>query len=296
VTIRDEEALPRPGRPPIESLLRLLDLEVLDRDLFLGHPGRGEGRLFGGLVAAQSVVAAGRTVERGSIHSLHAYFLRPGRHEIPIRFVVDRIRDGRTFTTRRVVAHQSGEAIFNLAASFARPEDGISHQMVEMPEVPDPEECEDWEKVRSRLFRTEERLHTQAVELRMCDPDDFTPRMRASGTRRMWIRPSGPLPDDPLVHAAVMAYTSDRALLSTAGRPHGLVPGQMQGASLDHAMHWHRPPRFDDWLLYDAESPVAHSARGLIYGAMYRRDGARVASVVQEGLIRIPRSVGAEEA
>ncbi|MGH0033964.1 MAG: acyl-CoA thioesterase [Myxococcota bacterium] len=286
----------RGERRPIEGLLKLLELEPLDRDLFLGDPGPGEGRLFGGLVAAQSVMAAGLTVESGDVHSIHAYFLRPGRHDLPIRFVVDRIRNGRTFTTRRVVAHQSGEAIFSLEASFARPEEGIAHQMVEMPDAPDPEACEDWEKVRSRLFKTAGRLHGSAVEVRMCDPDDFTPKMRASNERRMWMRPSGAMPDDTLVHSAVMAYASDRALLSTAGRPHGLVPGQMRGSSLDHAMHWHRRPHFDDWLLYAADSPVAHSARGLIYGAMYRRDGTRVASVVQEGLIRVPREVGAEEA
>jgi acyl-CoA thioesterase-2 len=283
------------GRRPVDGLLKLLELEPLDRDLFLGDPGPGEGRLFGGLVAAQSVMAAGLTVNEGDVHSIHAYFLRPGRHDLPIRFVVDRIRDGRTFTTRRVVAHQSGEAIFSLEASFARPEDGIAHQMVEMPAAPDPEACEDWEKVRSRLFETALRFHTSAVEVRMCDPDDFTARMKATNERQMWMRPNGVMPDDTLIHSAVMAYASDRTLLSTAGRPHGMVPGQMIGSSLDHAMHWHRRPRFDDWLLYAAQSPVAHSARGLIYGAMYTRDGTRVASVVQEGLIRIPRKVGAEE-
>ncbi len=284
------------SRRPIDSLLRLLELDPLDRDLFLGDPGPGEGRLFGGLVAAQSVMAAALTVESGDVHSLHAYFLRPGRHDTPIRFVVDRIRDGRTFTTRRVVAHQAGEAIFSLEASFARPEEGIEHQMAEMPDAPDPDECEDWEKVRARLFKTGPRFHGNAVEVRMCDPDDFTPNMRSHGKRRMWMRPAGPMPEDARLHAAVMTYASDRTLLSTAGRPHGLVPGQMRGASLDHAVHWHRVPRFDDWLLYAADSPVAHSARGLIYGAMYDRTGVRVASVVQEGLIRIPREVGAEEA
>jgi acyl-CoA thioesterase-2 len=273
----------------IDRLLRCLELEPLDRDHFLGNPGPGEGRLFGGMVAGQSVVAAGLTVERGLLHSLHAYFLRPGGHDSPIRFVVDRIRDGRTFTTRRVVAHQGGEAIFNLAASFAIPEEGISHQD-EMPEAPPPEECEDWEAARARALNMPWRSHSQAVELRMCDPGDFEPEKGAPATRKMWMRPRGAMPDDPLQHAAVLAYASDRSLLSTAGRPHGLVPGQMKGASLDHSMWLHRPPRFDDWILYVAESPVAHAARGLIHGAMYSRDGVRVASVAQEGLIRIPRA------
>jgi acyl-CoA thioesterase-2 len=283
-------------RRPLDGLLKLLQLEPLDRDLFLGNPGPGEGRLFGGLVAAQSVMAAGLTVAEGDIHAIHAFFLRPGRHDVPIRFVVDRIRDGRTFTTRRVVAHQGGEAIFSLEASFARPERGIEHQMVAMPEVPAPETCEDWEKVRARLFGAAARLHASAVEVRMCDPDDFTSRMTKSYERQMWMRPNGTMPDDTLIHSAVMAYASDRTLLSTAARPHGMVPGQMRGASLDHAMHWHCKPHFDDWILYAAESPVARSARGLIHGAMYARDGTLVASVVQEGLIRVPREVGAEEA
>jgi len=282
-------------RAPTLRLFELLELEALDRDLFLGSPGHGEGRLFGGLVAAQSVMAAGLTVADGHLHSLHAYFLRPGRHDAPIRFVVDRIRDGRTFTTRRVVAHQAGEAIFNMAASFTKPEDGIEHQD-EMPEAPPPEECEDWEKTRARVLKMPVRWHASPVEVRMCDPDDFTPRMARVTTRLMWMRPSGPVPDDPLRQAALLAYASDRTLLSTAARPHGLVPGQLRAASLDHAMHLHHVPRFDDWILYAASSPVAHAARGLIHGAMYRRDGVRIASVVQEGLIRVPRVLGEEEA
>jgi len=270
---------------PVERLLSLLELDPLDRDLFLAQPGPGEGRLFGGLVAAQSVVAAGRTVEGRFLHSLHAYFLRPGRHDVPLRFVVDRIRDGRTFATRRVVAHQAGEAIFNLAASFCTPEDGISHQD-DMPEAPPPEACEEWEQARARLLKLPVRWHGGAVELRMCDPDDFRPGVRSPASRLLWMRPRGPMPEDPLLHAALLTYASDRTLLSTAGKPHGLVPGRMRAASLDHAMHLHHPPRFDDWLLYAAESPVAHAARGLIQGAMYRRDGTRIASVLQEGLLR----------
>jgi acyl-CoA thioesterase-2 len=277
------------ARDPLAGLLRRLDLEPLDRDLYLGGTGGGQGRLFGGLVAAQSVVAAGRTVAEGALHSLHAYFLRPGRHRVPIRFVVDRIRDGRTFTTRRVVAHQGGEAIFNLAASFARPESGISHQDA-MPDAPAPDGLEDWEDVRARtLGSPAQRRPDGPVEIRVCDPDDPDPAVKQTPYKRIWMRPRGPLPEDPLVHAAVLVYASDRTLLSTAARPHGLSWGRRRAASLDHAVWIHRPLRFDDWLLYVSESPVAFAARGLVLGAIYQRDGVRAASVAQEGLIRIPR-------
>jgi acyl-CoA thioesterase-2 len=273
---------------PIDKLLNLLALERMDRDLFLGDPGGGTGRLFGGLVAAQSVVAAGLTAKEGTLHSLHAYFLRPGRHDSPLRFVVDAIRDGRTFTTRRVVALQAGEAIFNLSASFAKPEEGISHQD-EMPDADGPEGLEDWELRRARHMNTPVRWRNDAIELRMCDPDDFAEGRNMLAERKLWMRPRGPLPNDPLIHAALLVYASDRTLLSTAGRPHGLLPGTMRAASLDHAFWLHHPPRFDDWILYVTNSPVAHAARGLIHGAMYSREGVRVASVTQEGLIRLPR-------
>ena len=274
--------------PILAALLQRLDLEPLDRDLFVGSSGRGEGRLFGGMVAAQSVIAAGRTVEHGCLHSLHAYFLRPGRHQAPIRFLVDRIRDGRTFTTRRVVAHQGGEAIFNLSASFAEPEDGISHQDAAMPETPEPGALPDWEDERVRLLGPGTPRRESPIEAHVVDPDepDGTPQ---EPHKRMWMRPRGPLPDDPLLHTALLVYASDRALLSTAARPHGLPWGKRRGASLDHALWLHRAPRFDDWLLYVMESPVAHSGRGLCLGAMYTRNGVRVASVVQEALIRAPR-------
>jgi acyl-CoA thioesterase-2 len=275
---------------PLARLLGQLDLRPLDRDLFLAEPIPGTGRLFGGLVAAQSVVAAGRTVAEGALHSLHAYFLRPGAHEVPIRFVVDRIRDGRTFSTRRVIALQSGEAIFNLSASFAKPEEGIAHQESCMPEAPDPEELPDWEELRAKaLGDASARRADGAVEIRACDPRDVDLREKLPGRKLIWLRPVGSLPEDPLVHAAVLVYASDRTLLSTAARPHALPWGKRRSASLDHAMWLHHVPRFDDWLLYASESPVAQSARGLILGAMYRRDGVRIASVAQEGLIRIVR-------
>lgn len=277
-----------PESSPLDRLLALLQLEQLDRDLFLGESPSGEGRLFGGLVAAQAVHAAGRTVGSGLVHSLHAYFLRPGRHGSPIRFVVHRIRDGRTFTTRRVVAHQGGEAIFNLSASFARPEEGISHQDP-MPEAPPPEGLPDWEELRAELLGdAEARRGDGPVEVRLCDPPSPSGEAQAAA-QRVWMRPAGAMPEDPLAHAAVLVYASDRTLLSTAARPHGISWKRRVVASLDHAVWIHRPPRFDDWVLYACSSPAAHAARGLVMGALYDRRGDRIASVAQEGLIRVAR-------
>jgi acyl-CoA thioesterase-2 len=273
--------------PALTRLLKQLDLERLDRDLFLGDPGEGEWRLFGGLVAAQSVMAAYRTVEEGALHSLHAYFLRPGKHNVPIRYVVYRIRDGRSFTTRDVVAYQSGEAIFNLSSSFVKPEEGITHQEA-MPDVPGPDGLPQWEFVRpdkpEEAAMMKRMTRFDAIEMRSVDrydaPAGPTPR------RRVWTRVRGTLPEDPAVHAAMITYASDRGLIATARFSHGIQRDMRASASLDHALWFHRPPRFDDWLLFTSESPVAHAARALILGQMYRLDGTRVASVVQEGLIR----------
>jgi len=274
----------------LETLLENLRLDRLDRDLFLGDPGPGSGRLFGGHVAAQSVMAAGMTLaaDAGAIHSLHAYFLKGGSHEMPIRFVVDRIRDGRTFSTRHVVAYQGGEAIFDLSASFARSEDGVEHQGT-MPDAPGPEGLATHEEIRGEILEdSERRRRVTPIEIKVCDPD--IPGEVQPPFKRMWIRPAGDLPDDPLVHAAVLVYASDRTLLSTAARPHGLAWGKRMSASLDHAVWFHSPPRFDGWVLYFAESPVARAARGLIHGSMWDRQGVRIASVTQEGLIRRPRA------
>lgn len=270
-----------------QRYLDRLVLEPLDSDLFLADPGKGEGRLFGGLVAAQCVIAAGRTVAEGrTLHSLHGYFLRPGRHDVPIRFVVDRIRDGKSFTTRRVKAHQAGEAIFNLSASFAVPEEGISHQDA-MPEAPGPEGLQDWEDLRAEEIKgLPAGFFDSAVEVRVCNPADGPSEAR----QQTWIRVRGKLPDDPLLHMAMLVYASDRSLLSTAARPHDIPWGERMGASLDHAVWIHRPVHLDDWMLYASESPVAHSARGLIFGGIYQRDGTRIASVAQEALIRRRRT------
>jgi len=273
---------------PLEVLLGCLDLEAQGADLFLGDPGPGEGRLFGGMVAAQSVIAAGRTVARERrLHSLHAYFLRPGRHGVPLRFVVDRIRDGRTFTTRRVVAHQAGEAIFNLDASFALPEQGIAHQDP-MPAAPPPESLPDWEEVRAQMLRDPTLVGTRSpIEVRMCDP--LTPDP-SPARQRNWMRVRGTLPEDPLLHTAMLVYATDRSLLSTAARPHGIPWRERRGSSLDHAVWIHEPVRLEGWLLYTSESPVARSGRGMIFGAIHRPDGRRLASVAQEGLVRRRRT------
>jgi acyl-CoA thioesterase-2 len=272
---------------PLASLLARFELAAAGEDRFVGDAGPGEGRLFGGLVAAQATLAAGRSVNEGELHSLHAYFLRPGRHGAPITYSVHRIRDGRTFRTRRVVAEQGGEAIFTLGASYVQPEPGISHQEAAMPDAPPPEQCQSWEDMRRAMLGPVP-PRPEPLEVRVVDPDDPGGRPLPS-RRRMWLRARGALPEDPRLHTALLVYASDRALVSTAARPHGLRWGERTGASLDHALWLHRPVRLDDWLLYAMESPVAHSARGLVLGAFYRRDGARVASVAQEALIRLSR-------
>jgi acyl-CoA thioesterase-2 len=289
----------RKKRTPIEKLCDRLILEPLDRDLFLADPGRGEGRLFGGLVAAQSVRAAIATIDDSNsndpsasslLHSIHAYFLRPGRYDLPIRFVVDRIRDGRTFTTRRVVAHQAGEAIFNMAASFARPEDGLSHQRP-MPEVAPPDGLEEWSTLRAREWgMPEPDRFDNPIEIRVLDPREFGDDRPHEPVRQLWIRPRGVIPDDPSLHTAILVYATDRTLISTAVVEPGRVMGKdVMGASLDHAVWFHYPIRFDDWLLYTSVSPISHAARGLIFGSLYRRDGVQLASVAQEALIRVRR-------
>jgi acyl-CoA thioesterase-2 len=284
----------------IDDLCERLSLEPLDRDLFFANPGPGEGRLFGGLVAAQSVMAAIATVDEAEtpedaptslLHSIHAYFLRPGRYDLPIRFVVDRIRDGRTFSTRRVVAHQSGEAIFNMAASFARPEEGMSHQQP-MPETVPPNGLEEWTTLRYRALGLPEPQEFESpIEVRVIDPTEFDSVGPRAPERKVWIRPRGILPEDPALHTAALVYATDRTLLSTAMLASGFTPGKdVMGASLDHAVWLHHPIRFDDWMLFTSESPISHAARGLIFGSLYRRDGVQLASVAQEGLIRERRT------
>jgi acyl-CoA thioesterase-2 len=293
---KSEEATTIRGRGPLDTVAELverLDLEILDKDLMLGDPGSGGGRLFGGLVAAQSVVAAGRSVEGNdsSLHSLHAYFLRPGRHGIPIRFVIDRIRDGRSFTTRRVVAHQGGEAIFNVSASFAKPEEGFSHQEP-MPDSVGPEGLPEMSEVKARWFN--EPAPSPAVygalEIRIADGFAISEGEKLEPQRHIWMRLNGPPPEDPLLRTALLVYASDRTLMGTAHRVIGQMPGgDYMGSSLDHAVWIHHPPALDSWFLYSSRCPMAQSGRALIHGAIYEGDGKRVASVTQEGLLRSKR-------
>jgi acyl-CoA thioesterase-2 len=278
----------------LDDLLVLLELERIEVNLFRGlSPDEDRQRVFGGQVAAQALVAAGRTVEPDRpVHSLHSYFLRPGDPNVPIIYEVDRIRDGRSFTTRRVIAIQHGRVIFNLAASFQIVEPGPDHEM-EMPEVPGPEALPTY---RERLQPYMGRLGAEMVEwLSRERPIDSRPvedpHWLVPGPRPpeqdVWIRTNGTLPDDPLLHACIVAYASDLSLLDTATLPHAIgYDGHYQMASLDHAMWFHRPFRADEWLLYHQMSPSAHGARGLALGHVFTHDGTLAITVMQEGLIR----------
>ena len=277
----------------LDNLVALLDLETIEVNIFRGlSPAVNRQRVFGGQVAGQALVAAGRTVENGTVHSLHAYFLRPGDPTVPILYEVDRIRDGRSFTTRRVVAIQHGQAIFNLAASFHIEEPGLEHQ-VDMPTgLPDPQSLPTFSELIEPLkekfgawYEMERPIDTRYIEPGpwMTREGPYPPR------QRLWLRADGRLPDDPLVHACVVAYASDMSLLDTVILPHGLKwsDRQLKAASLDHAMWFHRPFRADDWLLYDQDSTNAHGARGLAHGRIFTADGRLAVSVVQEGLVRV---------
>jgi acyl-CoA thioesterase-2 len=279
----------------LDDLIDILELEQLEVNLFRGvSPDEDRQRVFGGQVAGQALVAAGRTVEPDrAVHSLHAYFLRPGDPRVPIVYDVDRIRDGRSFTTRRVVAIQHGRAIFNLAASFQVVEQGPDHQMP-MPDVPDPDALPTWhQRVEPYLERLGPDLAQWLVRERPIDSrpvDD--PRWLDPSPREpeqdVWIRANGKLPDVPFIHECVVAYASDLTLLDTAMFPHAISYREQSYmvASLDHAMWFHRQFRADDWLLYHQTSPTASRARGLAQGSIFCRDGTLAITVIQEGLIR----------
>ena len=279
---------------PLEDLINLLDLEQIEENIFRGYsPEEHRMRVFGGQVAGQALVAAGRTVSLGEVHSLHAYFLRPGDPSIPILYLVDRIRDGKSFTTRRVVGVQRGEAIFNLSASFHKHEEGLEHQ-TEMPEVPDPETLPTFKELFAPVAKRMGEWYSRPrpLDQRYIGEPNM---VRTSGPRpprqQVWLRADGTLPDDPLLHACVIAYASDMTLLDSVMMPHDISwdqPGVM-GASLDHAMWFHRSFRADEWFLYDQESPTASGSRGLARGQIYSHDGRLVVSVVQEGLIRVKK-------
>ncbi|KOG37954.1 acyl-CoA thioesterase [Streptomyces decoyicus] len=282
---------------PADKLVDLLDLEQIEVNIFRGRsPQESLQRVFGGQVAGQALVAAGRTTEGDRpVHSLHAYFLRPGRPGVPIVYLVERVRDGRSFTTRRVVAVQQGRTIFNLTASFHKPESGFDHQLPLRRVVPDPEELPTVaEEVRERLHdlpvsleRMERRM---PFEIRYADRLRWTPEEIEDAEPRsaVWMRAVGPLGDDPLVHTCALTYASDMTLLDAVRIPVEPLwgPRGFDMASLDHAMWFHRPFRADEWFLYDQESPIATGGRGLARGRIYDREGRLLVSVVQEGLFR----------
>ncbi|MFN0095560.1 MAG: acyl-CoA thioesterase [Dehalococcoidia bacterium] len=277
----------------LAHLLRVLDLRPTGHDRFQGITEQDEGRLFGGLVLGQSVVAAGRTVAAGDIHSLHGYFLRAGRPAKPIDYVVERIRDGRNFTGRRVTAYQDGDdMIFEASISFVTSEEGVSYQRPMPAETVAPEgQPSWWETLAPAPDQQRERFRrnwVNPIDVRAAEAGGLRPISERLPRRLVWGKPVGPLPEDPIVHAAAIAYFSDSGMIATVASVLGVWQPGGATASLDHAIWWHHPPRFDDWLLYETDSPIAHAARGLIWGGMYTQDGVRTVSVAQEGLFRQP--------
>ena len=279
----------------VQTMLDVLNLEQLEVNLFRGRsPQDRWQRVFGGQVIGQALVAASRTVEGRAPHSMHAYFLVGGDPKVPIIYEVDRIRDGKSFTTRRVVAIQHGQAIFTLMVSFHNDEEGLTHQ-TPMPHVPPPEDLPSEAHIKATILPTMPEAvrryyeSERPIELRPVQYDRYLGKKYQDGKFNVWIRATGKLPDDPAIHQCVLAYASDMSLLDTALVPHGrsLFEQEFMGASLDHALWLHRPFRADDWLLYAQESPSMTGSRGFSRGLIFRRDGALVASVAQEGLVRI---------
>jgi acyl-CoA thioesterase-2 len=281
------------GQPVLDNLVALLDLERIEENIFRGvSPAHSPVRVFGGQVAGQALVAAGRTVpEERKVHSLHAYFIRGGDPSVPIVYEVDRIRDGRSFTTRRVIGVQHGKAIFSLSASFQTVEPGIEHAG-EMPDVPRPESLP---TLRDRIAEFPGELghkgRPMPIDIRYVnDPPWVT---RETGERpagnQVWMRADGTLPDQDLLHVCVLTYASDMTLLDSILARHGVYwdLDKVRGASLDHALWFHRPFRADEWFLYDSRSPTASGARGLATGQFFGEDGTLIATVVQEGLLRV---------
>jgi acyl-CoA thioesterase-2 len=286
--------MPLSGQAAVDQLLEVLDLKQVDQATFQGESPRvGAQRVFGGQVAGQALVAAGRTVDPSRfVHSLHGYFVRPGDPTVPIDFHVEKIRDGRSFSVRRSTAQQHGRTIFFMSASFQVREEGLDHHSPAPTDVPGPDEVAtmaDWVERypgRAGVFAAAPR----AVDLRYIGVPGWVPPgdRNPSDQQRVWMRIDGKLPDDPLLHACALTYASDLALLDTVLSVHGEVwgPGGVIGASLDHALWLHRPFRADEWWLYDCTSPSASGARGLASGRMFTRDGRHIASAVQEGLLR----------
>jgi acyl-CoA thioesterase II len=289
----------------LKELINLLNLEKIDANIYRGRtPETTNVRVFGGQVFAQAMRAAQDTVsDERSVHSQHAYFLRPGDPSLPILYEVDAIRDGNSFTTRRVVASQRGKAIFNTELSFQIMEPGLSHQF-DMPDCPGPEGLEDdsvrWEKLREFMSKksqgktSRERPALRPIEMRSVEPIDFINPVPRPAHQLVWIKASGSmdalgLADDAAMHSAILAYASDFNLMGTSMMPHGIsfVDPKLQPASLDHCIWFHDSFRADEWLLYSMDSPRSSHSRGLSRGSFYTRDGRLVASTIQEGLIRM---------
>jgi acyl-CoA thioesterase-2 len=292
--VTDIRAAPVVGQTAVDDLLALLDLERVDDNTFRGvSPVVGPQRVFGGQVAGQALVAAGRTVTpTRTVHSLHGYFVRPGDPREPITFEVENIRDGRSFSVRRSVALQHDRPIFFMSASFQLPEEGLEHQATVPAAVPGPD---DVPTMGDRLARYPEARGIwsevpRPIDLRYVgEPGWVRPGDRPPEAHmRVWMRIDGTLPDDPLLHACALTYASDLTLLDSVLAAHGEVwgPGGFVGASLDHALWFHRPFRADEWFLYDCWSPSAAGGRGLATGRILTRDGRHIASAVQEGLLR----------
>lgn len=282
-------------QPILADLLHLLKLERIEDNIFRGESRDiGSPRVYGGQVLGQALSAANCTVEDREVHSLHAYFLRAGDVEADIVYNVDRARDGRSFSNRRVVAIQHGRQIFNMTASFQKPEHGLEHQ-VAMPDVPPPDELADIRDMMAELLDTiPEKLrryytHERPFDVRPIEPVALLSSDKAEPKQTFWFRAVDRLPDDPEIHRSLLAYVSDYQLVATSTLPHGVrfEKDSLQLASLDHAMWFHRPFRVDDWLLYSMDSPNACEARGLARGQIFTRDGVLVASTAQEGLIRL---------
>ena len=294
----DGSAAEAGARKSLAELLSLLDLEKLEENIYRGvSPKDRWQRVFGGQVLGQALVAASRTVEDRVCHSLHAYFLRAGDPKVPIIYEVDRSRDGQSFTARRVVAIQHGAPIFTMSASFQVMEQGLEHQSP-MPDVPDPDKLKSEREWRNDVLNQVPEhvrpwfLRPRPIEFRPVDPINRFAELKHPPRQTLWFRAVAPLPDETSLHQCVLAYASDMTLLDTSLMPHGLTlyTGTLQTASLDHAMWFHRPFRADEWLLYVQESPSASGARGFIRGLIYRRDGVLIASVAQEGLIRVRKA------
>jgi len=284
--------MPAMTQQVLDDLIALLDLEPIEVNIFRGgSPEVDQQRVFGGQVAGQALVAAARTVEpERRVHSLHGYFLRPGDPAVPILYEVDRIRDGRSFTTRRVMAIQHGRPIFNMSASFHLTEEGFDHQSPLAGDVTPAGDLPDfptrWAPWKDKLGPWYDR--PRPIDTRYVDWSPPDRRVPMPPHHRVWLRADGTLPDDPVLHACIVTYASDMTLLDTALLPHGgaFMDDRVQMASLDHAMWFHRPFRADEWLLYDQDTPSASDARGLARGLIYNEAGDLVVSVVQEGLIR----------